>query len=351
MIYQIVINITDDVDSYSNKNINTIMKKHIENNLTLEDTIFLKKLLCYSILLFKLDTDVINLNFIGKTICVNSELIDNIIVGYKLDIQSIENINSNENYVMPYLVGGLCNRLFQVFSIFNFANKNGKKFVINTSINNETTNPHSKQNYKETIFKNFQKKCFDKIDIIKEKQEFIYFNFAKVDYNVSYKGYYQCEKYVFDIIDNFYDMLSLKRPTNFYKNTFFIHLRFGDYVNSMRHDVGLIKNDYYKKAYLEFVNMDIKNIRIYSDDIKIAKTVLNFLPGDVEYCDYDEVDSLIDMSICEFGGICSNSSFSWWGAYLNKNFNNCSNKKFVFPVKWMNTISKCNVQFEGSILI
>ena len=36
------------------------------------------------------------------------------------------------------------------------------------------------------------------------------------------------------------------------------------------------------------------------------------------------------MSICN-GGIVANSSFSWWGGYLNKNHN-----KILMPSNWLN---------------
>jgi len=41
-----------------------------------------------------------------------------------------------------------------------------------------------------------------------------------------------------------------------------------------------------------------------------------------------EVDSLYLMSQCGAGGICANSSYSWWGAYLNPN------RMIVMPSKW-----------------
>jgi hypothetical protein len=38
------------------------------------------------------------------------------------------------------------------------------------------------------------------------------------------------------------------------------------------------------------------------------------------------------MSKCKKGGICANSSFSWWGSWLNKN----ESKKVFMPSEWVN---------------
>jgi len=36
------------------------------------------------------------------------------------------------------------------------------------------------------------------------------------------------------------------------------------------------------------------------------------------------------MSMCKLGGICSNSTFSWWGGWLNEN----AEKRVYFPAEW-----------------
>ena len=75
------------------------------------------------------------------------------------------------------------------------------------------------------------------------------------------------------------------------------------------------------------------------------------LKSKLEYVDLNELDSLLLMASCEYGGICANSSFSWFGAYLNKTFNICNSKKFIFPKKWTNTQMPCDIYFDGSIVI
>jgi hypothetical protein len=59
------------------------------------------------------------------------------------------------------------------------------------------------------------------------------------------------------------------------------------------------------------------------------------------------LNTLYLMSLCKKGGICSNSSFSWWGGYLNTN----PNKIVVFPNKWINTNYIVDIQYDGSTII
>lgn len=88
--------------------------------------------------------------------------------------------------------------------------------------------------------------------------------------------------------------------------------------------------DYYQKA-IDYFQQIYRNITfvVFSDDINKAKKVL---PKEVSYIFVENsspIEDLIKMRTCNHF-IISNSSFSWWGAYLGTN----DSKKVIFPEKW-----------------
>lgn len=100
-----------------------------------------------------------------------------------------------------------------------------------------------------------------------------------------------------------------------------LHIRRGDYLNSPF--VALAETDYYVKA-LEYVrNLGKENLRLYvfSDDIDWCQRNLQISNIPCVYIDWNKgMDSYEDMhlmSLCKCN-IIANSTFSWWGAYLNQ---------------------------------
>jgi hypothetical protein len=73
---------------------------------------------------------------------------------------------------------------------------------------------------------------------------------------------------------------------------------------------------------------------VFTDDMVWAKA--NLLVENIYFVEGNEKNkSHIDMylmSICKHN-IVANSTFSWWGAWLNKN----ANKIVVSPIKWLTT--------------
>ena len=99
-------------------------------------------------------------------------------------------------------------------------------------------------------------------------------------------------------------------------NSAFIHVRRGDFLDHPYFDVGLY-NSYFSNCLDRFPK-DTKFL-VCSDDFEWCKKYEPISSRNVRYVDEEnEVNTLWIMSLCGKGGICSNSSFSWWGAYLNQ---------------------------------
>lgn len=108
-----------------------------------------------------------------------------------------------------------------------------------------------------------------------------------------------------------------------------MHIRRGDYVLYPDHHP-TCNIDYYKNA-IKIINDSSetrKKILIFSDDKEWCRN--NFI-GD-EYIISENDNPYIDlylMTLCDHH-IIANSSFSWWGAWLNYN----ANKIVVAPSQW-----------------
>lgn len=142
------------------------------------------------------------------------------------------------------------------------------------------------------------------------------------------KGWFQNEKYFSDIREILLEEFSLNNELNISSflnevlvnnNTVAVHFRRGDYKNG--HFLSL---NYYKKS-VEYIEKKVVNpiYLVFSDDIKWVKEHLKiegrviFLNEEGQYCDFEE---LVLMSKCKHC-IIANSTFSWWGAWLNRNEN------------------------------
>ncbi len=116
----------------------------------------------------------------------------------------------------------------------------------------------------------------------------------------------------------------------------FIHIRRGDYLapEHIAQYGGICTEEYYRKG-IEIIqkHFDSPSFFVFSNDIDWVKN--NMEIPNATYIDNNKgKNSYIDlylMSNCK-GSILANSSFSYWGALLNKN-----NPIVVFPKKWFNT--------------
>ena len=113
-------------------------------------------------------------------------------------------------------------------------------------------------------------------------------------------------------------------------NSVGLHVRRGDYLNFK--NIGVLDVDYYMKA-VEYIreNVEKPTFYIFSDDLEWCKRHLGFVDGCI-YVDrtQNEIDDLKLMSFCQHN-IIANSSFSWWGAWLNQN----RKKTVIAPKGWL----------------
>jgi hypothetical protein len=222
------------------------------------------------------------------------------------------------------LQGGLGNYMFQVAAMYSLSNNVG--FDID----------HSAQVHKhiKTYLTNIFRKINTKIDNLQyeyTEPEYSYNPLPKND-NVLFNCYFQSEKYldrnkVLDLysIDDNSSMYINDKYGDILLNSVSIHVRRGDYVVKQdRHP--LQDMNYYNSAIKLFNSCDY--FLVFSDDIEWCKQnfigdKFVFIEGEQDYID------LWMMSLCNHN-IIANSSFSWWGAWLNKN----PNKIVVAPKQW-----------------
>lgn len=110
----------------------------------------------------------------------------------------------------------------------------------------------------------------------------------------------------------------------------FIHIRRGDYIFESYLDTqGLDLPKSYFINSIEKINKDINNpfFVFLSDDFAYVRDCFENIENKIISKNSMATDLAI-MSLCD-AGICSNSSFSWWGAYLMKN-----RIKVIMPKYW-----------------
>lgn len=160
--------------------------------------------------------------------------------------------------------------------------------------------------------------------------------------NVYLHGYWQSEKYFADcaavIRDDFTfpeatgKNAELAQQIGEAKNAVSLHLRRGDYVSNASHVV--CAQPYYDSALAALQEKLAEDVQIFvfSDDPNWARDNLK-LPGTPVIVDHNgeehDYEDMRLMSLCQHN-IIANSSFSWWGAWLNQN----EGRQIIAPKVW-----------------
>jgi hypothetical protein len=136
-------------------------------------------------------------------------------------------------------------------------------------------------------------------------------------------GYFQTEKHFKEYWNELRELFL--EPTPDLKGTVSIHVRRGDYLrHPTKHPV--VTKEYILEAMSMFFGF---NYLFFSDEIEWCKENFSHIRGAMFSTNTDEQKDLELMASCEHN-IISNSSFSWWGAWLNAN----PNKIVIAPKVW-----------------
>jgi hypothetical protein len=161
-----------------------------------------------------------------------------------------------------------------------------------------------------------------------------------IGYFQSYKYYIGYESYVrnlFKFDDNSFDKINTKLIQNICDcNSVSVHIRRGDYItNPAIQAVHETCGKNYYSACIEYMKQYIENPVFYffSDDQEWVKHTFNnleiqsvFVQNNIGKNNWKD---MYLMSKCKHN-IIANSSFSWWGAWLNSS----PHKHVIAPTKW-----------------
>ncbi len=210
-------------------------------------------------------------------------------------------------------MGRLGNQLFQIATSIALAERNNSKYIFPPWDSEKSFNLYD---------------CFSRTIHAKKEYHEPHFHYANIPFepSLNINGFFQSERYFDDQKDIILGLLTPKVSYSINWNTTSIHVRRGDYVNNGAYEqLGI---DYYTRAMAVTKS---KHYMIFSDDISWCKK--RFVGSQFTFSEgKSPVTDLSLQSSCEHN-IIANSSFSWWGAYLNKN----PGKIIVAPNKWFGT--------------
>jgi hypothetical protein len=168
------------------------------------------------------------------------------------------------------------------------------------------------------------------------QEDFSYYDISVDD--VELNGYFQSEKFFLhckDLILNQFEFKteivnSILSKYEESKSSLGVHVRRGDYVNQPNHHPTL-SMEYYN-SIIENKSNEYDKIFIFSDDVDWVKN--NFSGDKFIFPHFEENNDLFSFILLSLMKdiVISNSTYSWWAAWLNKN----KDKKIYSPnhSKW-----------------
>lgn len=259
------------------------------------------------------------------------------------------------------LMGGLGNQLFQIMAVISYALQTNKSFYFVYS--DQTFGMTIRKTYWESFLSGLSDMLEDehkdeKKIIIKEKT-FSYEELPETFPNhnhIELVGYFQSYKYFDYVHSQIFRLLKLEQQKqnirnnlNYdFENIISIHFRFSDYkklpgyytilpityyIKSLQHILSKNENMNKKMEVLYFCEMQ---------DLPIVCEMISVLEKKFEHLSFEHIKNpgedwqqMLLMSCCKYN-IIANSTFSWWGAYFNINYQ----KIVCYPSEWFGPVLK-----------
>lgn len=258
------------------------------------------------------------------------------------------------------LQGGLGNQLFQIFTVMAYAIKHEYQFVfkysktLNIGITRSTfwhdflieLLPYTTYKNNNSLISQY----LDRFPIYKETN-FKFTEIPVLDDSCNYLslfGYFQSYKYFHEQWEQISELIKLKQQVDFIRkqhssllNNYYnisMHFRIGDYKHKTDYHP-ILPYEYYYRA-LKFIDTnktepkqviyfyELEDIDIVNPIIEKLKSVFPDIIFTSAPSTLPDWKQMLLMSCCH-SNIIANSSFSWWGAYINQE------KYFVcYPSVW-----------------
>ena len=250
-----------------------------------------------------------------------------------LTIDLFENYKLHNGYQLQNIFG-INNRSLTNSEIYNFLGLRGNK------------------NFRRVLSKNIARN-FRPMKWIQEESIRYFDQIENISSSSYLHGYWQSEKYFKNYADDIKEIFSFenidlsKKDKEIIKSmkespSVSLHIRRGDYTNKKNQDIfNVLDIDYYlnalnniKRNYPEFITY------IFTDDSEwVSDNIIKELNESILISHNKGIDSFKDMVLMSNAdhNIIANSSFSWWGAWLNNN----PEKIVIAPKIWfIDDISK-----------
>lgn len=261
--------------------------------------------------------------------------------------------------------GGLGNQMFMVAAVYSFARTFGQRWYVDID-DHQLVQGNTIKNYIGNVFRkvpiydlsrkllieDLYKQGYNKAIFADEQTHWARYNLDPKDKNLIYEVHdsvFMSYKYFDHYREQILELFKLSEEDNQEIDSFIkrelikdleiplvsLHVRRTDYL-SFSDIYPTMSVDYYLRAQKKIIEQtQLKEFKaiIFSDDIEWCKQNLKFV-NQCKFIAYigNELPDFVAMQImarCDHN-IIGNSTFSWWGAYLNTN----PNKVWVSPSIW-----------------